>query len=74
MKLPQIGDRIRAGTVAEVIHIDPPNEVGNVRCIVRDDRGQLGWIVYYPDGSRSNVNFFPPEQAEEVRSRLDDLP
>lgn len=74
MKLPEVGDRIRAGILARVIHIDPPNEIGNVRCIVEDDHGQLGWIVYYPDGSRSNVNFFPPEQAEKIRTLLSKNP
>ena len=57
MDLPDRGARLRAGTYATVVVIEPPNTAGNVRCIVRDDHGQLGWIMYYAGGTRSNINF-----------------
>jgi hypothetical protein len=70
MQLPEIGSRIRAGALAEVTHIDPPNAIGNVRCIVEDGRGRLGWIMYYPGGTRSNINFFREDRVEAVRASL----
>ncbi|MGI6366983.1 MAG: hypothetical protein ACOX2L_01260 [Anaerolineae bacterium] len=71
MQLPVLGARIRAGANARVLALDPPNRWGNVRCIVAADDGRLGWIMYYAAGTRSNINFFPPEKAAEVRGRLE---
>lgn len=70
MELPEIGTRIRAGAYAEVRRIDSPNAVGNVNCIVEDSRGRLGWIIYYPGGTRSNINFYREDQVEAVRASL----
>lgn len=70
MNLPEVGDRIRAGSLARVVRIEPVEGSDNMRCIVINDRGELGWIVYYAEGSRSNVNYFPAEQAEALRAEL----
>ncbi len=70
MDLPAVGDRIRSGSLARVVEIEEPNEYGNVRCLVKSHDGRLGWIVYYADGGRSNVNFFPTEEARVLAARL----
>ncbi len=70
MNLPTIGDRIRAGSLARVLRVESVPGSENVRCIVVNDRGQLGWIVYYPEGGRSNVNYFPAETATALRVEL----
>jgi len=74
MDLPYRGARLRAGTYATVVVIEPPNTAGNVRCIVRDDHGQLGWIMYYAGGTRSNINFFREQEQETVRALLPPAP
>jgi hypothetical protein len=58
--------------MARVLHVEAPNEIGNVRCLVESHDGRLGWIVYYAEGGRSNVNYFPAEEAEALRSTLID--
>ena len=70
MQLPEPGDRIRSGAYATIVKVMPPNEVGNVRCIVVDDQGRLGWIMYYPTGTRSNVNRYRTDEAEALRAEL----
>jgi hypothetical protein len=77
MALPEVGARIRAGANATVLFREPPNAAGNVRLIVEDDHGRLGWIMYYPNqkGSdpeyyRSNISLFRSDQAEALRARL----
>ena len=71
MNLPETGDRIRSGCYATVTHILPPDEYGNVCCVVEDDQDRLGWIIYYPDDSRSNVNRYRTKRAAEIRARLE---
>ena len=70
MDLPAVGDRIRSGSLARVLRVEEPNEVGNVRCLVESHDGRLGWIVYYAEGGRSNVNYFPAEEADELVADL----
>ncbi len=74
MNLPEIGDRIRSGSLATVLRIEPVEGSDNVRCIVINERGELGWIVYYPKGSRSNINYYPPEVAEALHAELGTAP
>jgi len=56
--------------VATILAVDPPNSVGNVRCVVETGDGLLGWIMYYPGGTRSNINLFPTAQAAALRATL----
>ena len=77
MELPEVGARIRAGANATVLVIEPPNATGNIRLIVEDDRGRLGWIMYYPNKHssdpeyyRSNVCFFRHDQADALRAGM----
>ncbi len=70
MDLPEIGARLRAGTNATVRLVEGRNSAGNVRCIVEDDHGQLGWIMYYAGGTRSNINFFRESEQEAIRALL----
>ena len=74
MDLPEMGARLRAGTNATVRLIERPNAAGNVRCIVEDDHGHLGWIVYYAGGTRSNINFFRDHEQEAIRALLPTAP
>ncbi len=74
MDLPDTGARLRAGTNATVRLVEPPNAAGNVRCIVEDDHGQLGWIMYYASGTRSNINFFREQEQEAIRALLPKAP
>jgi hypothetical protein len=73
VQLPSVGDRIRSGSAARVLRVEDPNAYGNVRCIVVNERGELGWLVCYAGGGRSNVNYFPPEAADRVRGELGEL-
>ncbi len=70
MDLPAVGDRIRAGALARVREIKEPNEQGNVLCYVEGNDGRLGWIVYYAEGGRSNVNFYPAEEAAALAAQI----
>jgi len=77
MSLPEVGARIGAGAYATVLRVEAPNSTGNVRVLVEDDRGHLGWLMYYPDAQgrytserRSNINYFRPAEAEAMRARL----
>jgi hypothetical protein len=77
MELPEVGARIRSGAYGTVLFREAPNAAGNVRFIVEDDHGRLGWIMYYPNRRssdppcfRSNICFFRSDQAAVMRAAL----